>query len=76
MKGPTPAQSRVLAFIDAFIGGHGYPPTIAEIATGLGWKSPAAAQSHIGYLLKKGLLAKDPGKARGLRLIRAAERGA
>lgn len=68
MKGPTPAQSAVLAFIEAFIGGHGYPPTLAEIAKNFGWKSPHAAQEHVRRLVAKGLLTRDKGTARGLRL--------
>ena len=48
------------------------PVTVRSICQELGWSSPNAAQSHIRYLIQKGLLTRDAGTARGLRLKNAA----
>ena len=46
-------------------------PTCQEIAGAFGFSSPNAVQSHLGLLEKKGVIQRLPGKARGLRLLRA-----
>ena len=65
----TPAQARVFDFIRAHVARHGYPPTYAEIADGLGFRSANAAAQHVRLLAKKGYCETTPGVARGLRLI-------
>jgi repressor LexA len=59
----------VVDFIRAFLADKGYPPTQAEIAAGLGFRSPNAAADHVRLLAKKGVLTVEPGVARGLRLV-------
>jgi len=73
----TERQQRVIAFIREFAARRGYPPTHAEIAAGLGFKSANAATEHVQRLAKKGALAIEPGLSRGVRLRAAAtgERG-
>jgi len=44
------------------------PPTRAEIATGLGFRTASSAEDHLLALAKKGALLLTPGAARGLRL--------
>ncbi len=68
MNALTPAQKRVLDFIRRFIDRRGHPPTRAEIADGLGFRSPNAAAQHLRLLEKKGALRVHPGLARGLSL--------
>lgn len=70
MRGPTPAQAGVLAFIGDFILARGYPPSLADITAHFGWSSPNAAKEHVHRLVKKGLLAHDRGVARGLRILK------
>ena len=48
---------------------NGYPPTRAEIAKTLNFKSVNAAESHIKALVKKGVIEKVPGSSRGIRLV-------
>lgn len=67
MTSPTPQQSRVLDFIRQFSRDRGFPPTHAEIATGLGFRSPNAAAQHVRLLAKKGLLEIAEGRSRGIR---------
>ena len=42
----TPRQTEILAFIKRCLEDNGYPPTRAEIAQELGFKSPNAADAH------------------------------
>lgn len=52
----TKRQQQVLDFIKDFIKGTGYPFTRKEIAQGLFFKSPNAAQDHLKVLAKKGVI--------------------
>ena len=65
----TPRQSEILAFIKRCLEDNGYPPTRAEIAQELGFKSPNAAEEHLKALAKKGAVVLEPGSARGIRLV-------
>ena len=47
MKGLTPRQSQILHMIQEFIADSGMPPTRAEIARELGFKSANAAEEHL-----------------------------
>ena len=50
MANLTEKQGRVLAFIREFIARKGFPPTRAEIAKGLRFRSPNAAGEHLRLL--------------------------
>jgi repressor LexA len=63
-------QERVFLFALAFRHEKGYPPTRAEIASGLGFKSPNAAEEHLKALERKGWVRIHRGIARGLELVR------
>ena len=43
----TPRQAEILAFIKRCLEDNGFPPTRAEIAQELGFKSPNAAEEHL-----------------------------
>lgn len=68
MEKLTKRQSEVLALIKTHIEDTGYPPTRAEIALALGFRSPNAAEDHIKALAKKGAIEIVPGASRGIRL--------
>lgn len=65
----TPAQNRVLVFIRRFVRERGYPPTRQEIAAGVGFRSPNAAEEHVKKLARKGYLKSEPAIARGIVLL-------
>ncbi|NVK73187.1 MAG: transcriptional repressor LexA [Oceanospirillaceae bacterium] len=65
----TKRQSDVLETIRDFISETGFPPTRAEIARRLGFKSPNAAEEHLKALCKKGAIEMLSGASRGIRLI-------
>jgi repressor LexA len=64
----TPRQSEILLFIQEFIEETGMPPTRAEIARGLGFRSANAAEEHLRALQRKGAIELIPGTSRGIRL--------
>jgi repressor LexA len=64
----TTRQSEVLLFIQNFIDEAGMPPTRAEIARSLGFKSVNAAEEHVRALQRKGAIELIPGTSRGIRL--------
>ena len=68
MKDLTPRQSEVLDFIRRIIEETGMPPTRAEIAEELGFRSANASEDHLRALARKGALELVPGASRGIRL--------
>ncbi|HET8552156.1 MAG TPA: transcriptional repressor LexA [Gammaproteobacteria bacterium] len=68
MPALTPRQSEVLAFIRQMLDERGLPPTRAEIATRLGFRSANAAEAHLRALARKGVIDMLPGTSRGIRL--------
>ena len=68
MRQLTPRQSQILDMIQDFINETGMPPTRAEIARELGFKSANAAEEHLRALQKKGVLELVPGASRGIQL--------
>lgn len=68
MQNLTPRQAQVLDFVRQHISDTGYPPTRADIAGELGFKSPNAAEEHLKALARKGAIEMVPGTSRGLRL--------
>jgi len=65
----TQRQSDVMETIRDFIDETGFPPTRAEIAAKLGFRSPNAAEEHLKALAKKGAIEMLPGASRGIRII-------
>ena len=68
MRKLTPRQKEILDLIQSFIDDFGMPPTRAEIAKELGFKSANAAEEHLRALQKKGVLELVPGASRGIQL--------
>jgi len=64
----TPRQSEILDFIKQCLEDNGFPPTRAEIAQQLGFKSPNAAEEHLKALARKGAIEMTPGASRGIRI--------
>jgi repressor LexA len=68
MRELTPRQKQILEMIQTFIVETGMPPTRAEIANELGFKSANAAEEHLRALQRKGVLDLVPGTSRGIQL--------
>ena len=65
----TERQQRVLDYVRSAITDTGFPPTRAEIAAELGFRSPNAAEEHLKALARKGAIEMIPGASRGIRII-------
>ncbi len=65
----TARQQEVLQLIRDFIEEHKMPPTRAEIADILGFRSPNAAEDHLRALERKGVIEIFPGASRGITLV-------
>ena len=68
MRPLTTRQEQVLALIKRTISDTGMPPTRAEIAKELGFRSANAAEEHLKALARKGVIEVLPGTSRGIRL--------
>jgi len=68
MKKLTTRQNEILTFVQEFMDEAGMPPTRAEIARALGFRSVNAAEEHLRALQRKGAIELIPGASRGIRL--------
>ena len=69
----TDRQQQILDLIRQALANTGFPPTRAEIAQTLGFKSANAAEDHLKALAKKGVIELTPGASRGIKLTDAAK---
>lgn len=65
----TRRQQEVLDFLKGFMEENGFPPTRAEMARALGFRSPNAAEEHLRALARKGAIRLLSGASRGIRLV-------
>lgn len=68
MANMTTTQGRYLSFIHAYILRHGYPPAESEIAAAM-CVSPPSVNQMVKMLEKKGLILRQPGQPRALRIL-------
>jgi repressor LexA len=64
----TDRQQQILDLVQSAIERTGAPPTRAEIAAELGFKSANAAEEHLQALARKGVIELVGGTSRGIRL--------
>ncbi|MGB3071801.1 MAG: transcriptional repressor LexA [Ottowia sp.] len=64
----TARQQQILQLVQNAIARTGAPPTRAEIASELGFKSANAAEEHLQALARKGVIELVSGTSRGIRL--------
>ena len=62
-------QQEILAFVNAHVDEHGYPPTVREIGQAVGLTSPSTVHAHLEKLEKAGLIRRDATKPRALEVI-------
>lgn len=73
MQKLTARQEQILNLIRDAIEHSGFPPTRAEIAAELGFKSANAAEEHLQALARKKMIELTPGASRGIRLTDIAK---
>ena len=64
----TDRQTEILRLIRELTEVSGFPPTRAEIAERMGFRSVNAAEQHLRALERKGVLDITPGSSRGIKL--------
>ena len=69
----TDRQQQILDLIRQAVINTGFPPTRAEIAQTLGFKSANAAEDHLRALARKGVIELTAGASRGIRLTELAQ---
>ncbi|PID33025.1 hypothetical protein CR969_02955 [Candidatus Saccharibacteria bacterium] len=72
-KLPTKKQKAMLDFIQGFISGNGYSPTLREIMRSLDYKSVSTVAKHIDNLVASGYLIKRDSTARSLEIATDSE---
>lgn len=65
-KALTPKQQQIYDYILAFTEGHGYPPSVREIAEAVNLKSPSTVHFHLKGLREMGLISQAEGKTRAI----------
>jgi repressor LexA len=62
-------QQKILDFLNEQIEKNGYPPSVREICSAVGFKSTSTVHGYLEKLRKEGLINKAPSKPRALRVI-------
>ena len=65
----TDRQQEALDFIRAYIEERGYPPTMRELADGLGLSGPKGAKEYMDILERKGYIRREPESSRALTIL-------
>lgn len=63
-------QIKILDFLDKQIKEKGYPPSVREICSAVGFKSTSTVHGYLKKLEEMGLIQKDPAKPRALRVMK------
>ncbi|HPD00505.1 MAG TPA: transcriptional repressor LexA [Acetivibrio sp.] len=62
-------QQKILDFLNEQIEKNGYPPSVREICSAVGFKSTSTVHGYLEKLRKEGLINKAPSKPRALRVV-------
>ncbi len=68
-KKPNDKQQQILDFVNKQVEEKGYPPSVREICSAVGFRSTSTVHGYLEKLEKCGLIAKDPTKPRALKVI-------
>ncbi|HHV99476.1 MAG TPA: transcriptional repressor LexA [Clostridiaceae bacterium] len=68
-------QQQILDFVNRQVKEKGYPPSVREICSAVGFKSTSTVHSYIKKLEELGLIEKDPTKPRALKVLRKGANG-
>ena len=68
-KNITDKKEKILEFLNEQIEKKGYPPSVREICSAVGFKSTSTVHSYLEKLTKEGLIQKDATKPRALKVI-------
>ncbi len=63
-------QRNILRYMETYIEGHGFPPTIREIGLATGINSTSVVNYNLNKLVEAGHLSREARASRGLRLVK------
>lgn len=69
LKKPNEKQQQILQFVNDQVETKGYPPSVREICSAVGFKSTSTVHAYLEKLEKNGLIQKDPTKPRALKVM-------
>ena len=70
----TKRQEEILSFVTQRTKAAGAPPTIAEIQSYFGFRSPKAVSDHLAALEKKNYIKRQPYKSRAIEIPKKTTR--
>ena len=62
-------EEKILEFIESFVKENKYPPSVREIGSAVGFKSPSTVHLYLKKLEEEGKLSQDSSKTRSRQLI-------
>ena len=62
-------QQEILDYVYKCVNENGYPPSVREICSAVGFKSTSTVHSYLQKLIDSGLLQKDPTKPRAIKIL-------
>jgi len=65
----TEKQQKILDFVNSEVEEKGYPPSVREICSAVGFKSTSTVHGYLEKLEKNGMILKDPTKPRALKVV-------
>ena len=70
MKSKSPEkQQKIYEFVNKFTMEKGYPPSVREICSAVGFKSTSTVHAYLGKLEEEGYIKKDATKPRALKIM-------
>ena len=66
----TPTEAKVIECIKQSVFDYGFPPTIREICSYMGWASTASAHRCLAKLRDDGFIIQDPNKSRTITVLK------
>ena len=67
----TYMQQKIYDYIAAAIQEQGYPPSVREIGSAVGLRSPSTVHFHLKHMAAAGVITKGAGKGRAIKIGRA-----
>ncbi|PYG87541.1 repressor LexA [Ruminiclostridium sufflavum DSM 19573] len=62
-------QQEILEYVHKYVNENGYPPSVREICTAVGFKSTSTVHAYLQKLTDSGILQKDPTKPRAIKIV-------
>lgn len=62
-------QQEILDYVNKCVSENGYPPSVREICTAVGFKSTSTVHAYLQKLTDNGILQKDPTKPRAIKVL-------